>query len=495
VRGATFAGAFQGGCWPERTSEYRISRWETAAVRVPRLAIRRYEQLLALPTRSLVPLVDTVLRYCAPTPGQGTLAGPRLDVLDDACLPRLEQLMELARSDDTVTGADWDELTGYLAASPRHLITPRSAWSDLAQRLLVEMTVSDGVAWMQRHEAFNRLLTHPVGQPSAIAACASMAADRTSQVFIEAVSVLDISSHPDASRHVLHQLTNPVNARAQYGALLASVRKIRYGHFDEPQLRRLAPVVHDMLGNESGYLDARQLATELLRRLPTDRAAKPRSPMAPAPVPSLRPDSLLVDRLVNAALARMPRELPTFHDRLLPAFIGEMLYSPVLDERLYAAILLSGTPYRTPIATALCTEITRGSTLRNRDVSLASAIIEGLRILGGPEQRPVIERLTTADGLPPTVTLAATRAIGHIAGRSSDHYWRTAIQHHSRLWYRRRAEASLTALHGLVYGLGQARHTALLRSLRDDTRAPLHARSAASWWLDLPRAIYNGALR
>src|SRR5215211_208511 len=60
VRAGAFAEAFQGGVWPEWTSASRVSRWETAAVRVPYLAVRRYEDLLELPVNALVAIIDTV---------------------------------------------------------------------------------------------------------------------------------------------------------------------------------------------------------------------------------------------------------------------------------------------------------------------------------------------------------------------------------------------------------------------------------------------------
>ena len=61
--------------------------------------------------------------------------------------------------------------------------------TDLATRLLGEMIASDGLAWMQRCEAMHRLLGHPVGQAAAVAACASLIADPSNQVFIETMVV------------------------------------------------------------------------------------------------------------------------------------------------------------------------------------------------------------------------------------------------------------------------------------------------------------------
>ncbi len=72
-RGASFAAAFQGGCFPERASVYQISRWETAGVRVPYRAVRRYEEMLQLPANHLVALIDVIYRYSAPALGSAPL--------------------------------------------------------------------------------------------------------------------------------------------------------------------------------------------------------------------------------------------------------------------------------------------------------------------------------------------------------------------------------------------------------------------------------------
>jgi hypothetical protein len=505
VRGSTFADAFQGGCWPERTSEYRISRWETAVVRVPYTAIRRYEELLGLPANSLVAVVDTIYRYAtrpdasAPQLDRGLAGGSRNHLM------RVEELVERARSDAPMTGSDWDELSALLAAAPGLVIAPRSAWTEVSERLMSEMIIAHGVAWMQRYEAFNRLLAHPAGQQPAVAVCASLAADRGTQVFVETVSVLDASPHPEASRHVLDQLLRPTNDRAQYGALLACIRKLRYGHFNEAQILRLVPIVNELMLDPGRYDDTQSLAAELLRQLPgnVSTAAKSRLRRSVAADPMLQQvltagrlataeaGRVLIERIANTAVATMPRDVPNFHDRLLPALLDEMLFSPVFDVRLYAAMLLSSTPYHRPLAFALAAELANRGATRSADV--AHAMIEALRVLGEAEHREIIERLITAEGVPASITLVATRAIGHIAGRSDDGFWKSAIAHHGQLWHRTQSDTNASALSWLIYGLGMTRNNEVLQLVRDDPETPAVARAAAAWWLNLPRRVYEGA--
>ncbi|MGC3860643.1 hypothetical protein ACPSM1_10705 [Micromonospora chersina] len=502
LRLAAFAGAFQGGCWAERTSVYQISRWETGAVRVPYLAIRRYEELLEVPSHSLVALVDTILRYGAST---GTAPPMLTRALDQAAAPeRLTELVDLASSSIArLTGAEWDELTRRLAAEPSMVITPYRAWSTIAERLLSETIVADGIPWMQRYEALSRLLAHPIGQQAAVAACADLAADRANQVFVETVSVLDASDHPDAARHVLRQLANPTNDRAQYGALLASVRKLRFGHFADAQMPRLVAVLHELTRDATRRDDIQPLAVELLRRLPDTISAASRHRLrAVAADPTLRQvlragrladgeaSQRVVDRIAAAVVSGMPRHIPYFRDEVLPVLLDEMLFSPVFDVRMYAAIAVSGTPYRRPLAARFATELADPAVL---GAAVAPAMIEALRLVGGPEQRVVIERLITASGMPAPVTIAAAQAIGHVGGVSDDRFWSQAIAYHARMWRRSRRPAYAAALNGLTYGVGMARNRAMLQRLRTDHSMPEQVRSAAAWWLNLSEAVLEGA--
>jgi hypothetical protein len=479
----------------------RISRWETAAVRVPYLAVRRYEELLQLPAHWLVVPIDAISRYSASMPGAVPLLERRWHRNGPAMLRRIDGLLEVVQSDDLVTGAQWDELTALLAEAPQILL-PRGTWAYLAERLLAEMIVADSMAWAQRYEALSRLLAHSLGQQPAVAACASLAADHTNQVFVETVSALDASPHPDAAAHVLKQLINPTNDRAQYGALLACVRKLRFGHFTEPQVRRLVPIVTDFAAVEAHHEDNRLLAAELIRRIPADLPADVRRRLRHAASPSAAPGGAatefgprraLAERIANTTVAGTAKEIPRFPDTLLPDLIEEMLSSPVFDVRLYAALLLFATPYRAPLATALATELSKQ--VSNGGIEVTRALLEALRILGSDKQRPLVERLTVAAGLPASVTLSATSAIGHLGGSSPDHYWAHAIDQHVHHWSQTRSAVSSSAVEALIYGLGITRNDVLLQRLRSRSDLPSAARSAASWWLNLPSSVYRSANR
>jgi hypothetical protein len=506
ARLGTFAAAFRGGLYPVGASESTISRWETGTVRAPYLALRRYEQLLELPESLLVAAADTVYRYAAPaTSGPPTLDRGELLAPGAPAHRALEDLIDRAQSSAVMTGAHWDELTGRISATPDLVLVPRRTWASLAERVLAEMIIADGVPWLQRFEALNRLLGHPVGQRAAVAALATAAADRTNEGFIETVCALDASRHPDASRHVLRQLVHPTNERARYGALLACVRKVKYGHFTDAQLHSLVQMVGGFLDDAGSFADARVLAVELLRRLPTDLpgGAGQRLRRAVVGDPTLgqvlsagrladrETGRAMVDRLVAVVTARMARDLPRFHDELLPVLVDEMLYDPVLDVRLYASMMVYATPYRAPMAQVLGAELARA--LAVRDTPLTASILGALRFLGGPAQRPLVERLILAVGLQAEVCASAAEHLGHIGGTSDDRFWAAALARHGEHWRRRRDVASAATLHGLVYGLGMARNDALLQRVRADNEAPAPVRAAAAWWAGRPELIHDSA--
>jgi hypothetical protein len=504
ARASLFAAAFHGGCWPGTANESKISRWETAALRVPHLAIKRYEELLGLNPGLLTATVDNVRAYYRAE--SGIQAASNCARSGPVPVRRIEALIDKATSSAIMTGQEWDELTREISALPNFYICPSATWSVLTQRLLQEQIIADRVAWLQRYGALDRLLKHPVAQEPAIAACADLGRDPANQVGIEVICAMDATSHPEASKHVLAQLSHPTSDMTFYGALLACVRKVAGGHFSPDESRQLAAVVVNLLSDPVRHDDARTLAVSLLRRLPDGLPAA----VAKKLRQSVAADEALsrvaatgrlgttdqatayVGRMVAAAAARMPREGPWLFDETLAVIADEMLYDPVPDVRLAAAFLIHATPYRMPVAAELAAELSRTATSAGTD--LAICIMDALRLIGGPEQRPVVERLTLSPGVPAPVMVAAARNIGHLGGTSDDRFWERAVarqcQPSRRLDLSGRTDAlqlgspaSDAILRGLVYGLGMARNDAMLARVRDLPGVPWQARQAATWWL------------
>lgn len=504
ARASFFAAAFSGGCWPGTASESKVSRWETAVVRVPYQAMRRYEELLGLPPGLLTATADNIHAYYCTKPGCQNAAASNGG---QSGLPawRIGELIDKAGSSAVMTGREWDELTREIAGRPDFYICPSATWATLAERLLQEQIVADRVPWTQRFIALDRLLNHPVAQEAAIDACASLAADRANQVAIEVIGALDTTGHPDAGRHVLAQLSHPTSDMTFYGALLACVRKLDHGHFTADESRHLASVLVSLLGDPARHDDARIVAMNLLRRLPTDVpaavAAKLRTMVAgdealsrvaaTGRLGTSGQAAGFVTRLVGAATAKMPREGPWLYDETLAKVVDEMLYDPLPDVRLEAAFLLNATPYRAPVAAELGAELCRCAA--GADTGLAICILDALRLIGGQEQRPVAERITLSPGIPEAVLVSAARNIGHLGGTSDDRYWNLVLARHGQPPKLQASPASGAILRGLVYALGMARNDGMLTRIRDLPGMPRQARQAASWWLGQTRRTRQSA--
>ncbi len=417
VRAGAFVRDFPGGSWTSHASEFQVSRWETAAGRAPYQAIRRYEELLGLRRGALVAAADNAYRSVSGTAGIRLLErgidvdGPDAHLVTD-------QLLERALTNDVMTGDDWDGLTSHLVAF-RDAYVPGSVWSAIAERLLSEQLIARGVAWFQRYESFNRLLAHPRAQAAAIAACAAAAADRGNQVRVEPISVLDATDHPDAARLVLGELGSPTSLDATLGALIASVRKLQLGHFQPEQRPRLQRALLDLVHDASLRTPVHALAVELLRQLPASpsggAAALRRIVASDMTLNQVLTDGrfaardaglVVVDRVVNRAIAVLPRDVSGYHDDVLSEVVDDALHSPNLDIRLAAAQQLTASPYRAPVAAAISEE------LRSRDVltdpDRAAAMLDLLGYAGRPEDRLLVERLVVAGG-PPTLVYAASR--------------------------------------------------------------------------------------
>jgi hypothetical protein len=496
AKASLFAAAFGGGCWPGTANESKISRWETAALRVPTLAIKRYEELLGLAPGLLTATAESVSAYYCAGLGQH---GAGLPVARRRQVPvrRIEELIDKAGSSAVMTGFEWDELTREISALPDFYIFPSVTWEILTQRLLQEQIIADRVAWLQRFGALDRLLKHPVAQESAISVCAELGRDPTNQVGIEVMGAMDITSHPDASKHVLAQLTHPTSPMTFYGSLLACVRKVANSHFGPEESSQLAAIVVDLIGDgQPGHDDARTLAVSLLRRLPDDvptavagklrRAVEADESLSRVAATGKlgAPDraGAFVARVVTSAAARMPREGPWMFDQMLACAVDEMLYDSVPDVRLEAVFLIHATPYRAPVATELTAMLCRSAF--SPDTDLAICIMDALRLLGGSEHRPVVERLTLSPGVPAPVKVAAARNIGHLGGASDNTYWNHVVARHFQPSRRPPSAADEAVVRGLVYAMGMAHNDAMLTRVRDLPGVPAQARRAASWWLN-----------
>jgi len=416
----------------------------------------------------------------------------------------LDELLEKTSGGDVVTGVEWDRLTSTATDLPDLVVMPRGRRSVIVERLVIETSVADGTAWMKRFEALNRLLTHRRWQQTAVDVCASIARDPSCGTPVEVIAALDGSSHPDAQRHVLAQLVRPSGACAFYGALLASARIVRERRFTPVQLTALATVAGGLVDAADQH-EARALAAEILRQLSdqtrdtavsrlTSRAAPGdavQSVLASGRLASAHVSRVVCDRLVHRTFGMLDRDLPHSDDRLLTVLVDDILHHPVFDVRLYTSMLIAATPYRRALAAALAAEFSDPRIWHNIQLSLT--ILNALRILGGPAERLVVERIAVAAGVPVEVTNAATHALGHIGGRSPQRYWAESLSHCLALAGASPGTDRHVAVTNLTYAVGMAGERTLLQQMRTDDRTPWSARATAAWFLDVPQHVRASA--
>ncbi len=482
-----FAAVWPSGPNPRSISPSTIYRWEAGTSTIPHSAVRRYEQLLELPPGRLVAAFDHVLRANRPVI-ESAPALARIHQVEPRTLDRrLDTYLDRVCGPTVMTGCDWDDLTELLATRPTAYL-PARTWREIAQRLLTEMLVACGQAWVQRFEAVNRLITHPAAQGELIDACAVAAADRDNQVMISTVAVLGHSNHPDSISVLQQQLTNPTDDRALWGTLAALFEAATLKQLNRDQRRRASRTLREIAA-AGGPLGS--MAEEILQALwtlpgPVAVASGGRQYRLREPV------SLVAQRVAHAAAAASPATPESFTDDVLPQLVEELLFDPSGEARLQVATLIAASPYRAGIARALSAELRRGRVLTG-DPDRSGALLSALRMMGGRPERGLIERIVLADGLPgPTISVAAY-ALGHFSGLPPDSWWDGAISKHLADWHRTKSPTNLAALRGLAYSAGVTGNQPPLRRLKADPIAPSAVRAAATWWQNQPAHITTSA--
>ncbi|MEU7783402.1 hypothetical protein [Amycolatopsis sp. NPDC049159] len=454
-----FAATLGGGIAPST-----LSRWERGSAGIGHFAVRGYANALDRP--ELVTIADNMARYYGNRLGPGpALARPPLDPASVST--RLDRLIERATGDDLFSGRDWDALTDLLSRG-LVVVSPRSTWARLAERLLAEMAIADGAHWLWRAEALHRLLAHPVGGEIAVATAAAAAADRATQSLIGTISVLDATSSGPAASVVMRQLTNPTSHRSFSGALLSCHRKVRLGHFTRGQLVHIGGVLAELRDQPLAAAIAACLPAQLRKRFglitKTDR------------------DGARDHRtLIETVTASVGGTVHPADQDVLNDLLAEALAADVFDERMHALFLLHAGPCRVPIAREL------GRIMAGRHREPESAIVaEALRKLGGRRERALVEQLVLAAGTRADVREAAAFALGHIGGESDENFWRAALAI-TRRW--RPGSTTTSTIDRLVYAAGRTEKRNFLHWVLATADLPRVARVSARWWLEIPSHI------
>ncbi|WP_410593668.1 hypothetical protein [Amycolatopsis sp. lyj-23] len=446
------------------TAPSTLSRWERGSSTVTHLAVRSYADALGRP--ELLTVADNMARYYGNRLGPSP-ALPRPPLEPAAVSARLDSLIDRAVGKDLFTGRDWDELTDLLSRGVV-VLSPRSTWETLAERLLSELAIADGTHWLWRAEALHRLLAHRVGGEVAVATAAAAAADRSAQSLIGTLSVLDATSSPLAASVVLRHLRNPTSNRSFSGALLSCHRKVRLGHFTAEQLAHVGGTLADVDDQPLVAAIAACLPLPLRKRFSFPRREDRGRPGG-------RPNR------IGVAAAAVNDRIGTADDPVLTDLLAESLGADVFDERMHALFLLQASPYRASIAR----ELGRALAGRHSGAELVT-VAEAARNLGGQRERGVLEQLVLAAGTSPDLRETAAFALGHVGGTSEDTFWR-AVLAVARQW--RPDAGTASVLDRLVYAAGRAGHHRFLRQVVATAGLPEVARVSARWWHGIPPHI------
>lgn len=439
----------------------QVTRWETGQTSVNAAVVRRYEHLLGLPADSLATVGEAVAMF---------LDGPVDDTGRDHQLgPRaLHELLERARTSGAMTGHDWWCLTVLVSSHPELVLHPPELWRSITDTLLDELVRAEHGSWYTRQGAMVRLLAHPASTQHAVEACIDMADDRNNPVFIEPVSLLDAARHEKANRYVLEQLSAPFNDPSLQGALLAATAKLRRGHYAAQDRVAVGRAVRDLHQKYERHPAIRPLVDTLHRTLTSARVQGP------------PPET---NAWVTRIAAETEAQLETATactDPVLAELIREALFDDNADARLYAAALLSVTPYRRPLAETLINALAKK--VSTRADLLVERVLRLLTRLRATHHQRWVGRLLTDGSASAHVRHAAIWAASHSVNRRDELDWQAVLRHQMNLFALRPSPLDQDMIRGLVYNIGAEAHIGLLDLLSTQPTFPADIRPITRWW-------------
>lgn len=459
----------------------RLSRWESGAQAVPARALLGYEEVLGLPTGSLLAAHRGLMRTSDPS---ATGPDPVQFGDPDAAADHVAgDLMERA-SDPLMpmTGGDWlclaIELTRF-----EMVLLPRTTWDALCDRLVNELARTTGPDRLRRYEAAVTLISHPVAQRHLMRALGEWFTEPAVQVVSPLLPLLQHVPAEQASKLVLRLLDSDSRAIGQ-GAVQVAATKADRGHFMGTALALLEQrAIREMLSPQGQKgIDILDLAAHLpdtsyRRVLATVRDAQMRGRLEQArETRCLLPGDVaraLSRTIAQEAQAVTPSTYATEPDQLLYRLVREVLFHVHGSRRATAAHLLSVSPYRDAVADG-CLNLATGESQFVSGRAWEAVWLLGLG--GGRDDVAAIatderhawqqRRALTGLGLSGEPLDAAEAA--HIAG--------TALRtpHHGV------RSAALLAL-----GSGAPSHLHQMDSLPPDDRA------VAAWWLKVGPALHD----
>ncbi len=469
----------------------QVTRWEKGTTPPSVEVLTWYEELLGLPPHSLAVVVDGMARFA-------NSAGPRHGRRFESEDARLHELLDRATVTGAMCSSSWLELTAAVRRRPQLVLHPPQLWDSIAENLLSELLIAVDTAWLARQESLSRLIEHRSAAAHVVATCVAVVRDDAAPVYLEAASLLDVSSTVDANRFVLTQVTRPDNVNMLEGALLAAVSKAKRGHFREADktamLRAVVELLDDTTIDPALALPAAELAGQLWDR----RASRSVRPFPGSGTQVWLPDrrtgpvdaDLLCVQIALCAQAGLDVDLPGV-DQLLASLVQAMLFSANLDNRLYSGMLLAATPYRQPLIDTLVQQLSAGLLRRHESVLLS--VFQALNTLNSTQHHEIVCRLLLDDSTGMRLRQAAARSMPYHAGHIPTALWARILRCQSDRYVRCPDPEQAAVLHSVAYGIATGGHHHLARAIRDDPRLPAAARGIARWWINIPATVQAAA--
>lgn len=335
----------------------RVSRWESGSQPVPDTIVVAYEQALSLPSGSLLAVARGLHRALGAETAERR-ALPSLPGTDQD-LDKLIGVVELGEA----TGGDWLSLAVELSRYDR-IYLPERTWVDLCTTLINDLSRSAGVSYIRRYEAAALLMGQPVARRYLLRALGEHLMHPDVQVVIPTMSLLQEIKDGAASDLVLRLMTSEQRVLSS-GAQSVVASKLARQHFSAEEAHSLVGhVVHSLRTTSGGPSGRRGLdAIDLAVQLPGDGYTRVRQSLKdPRMLQALewaRESGELVPTDVARTVARglaaaVQSETPAWHatepDLMLQHLVREALFHARKTRRLYAALLLSASPYAASVA-------------------------------------------------------------------------------------------------------------------------------------------------
>ncbi|MCR6030611.1 hypothetical protein GGQ22_04040 [Nocardioides sp. zg-579] len=457
----------------------RVSRWESGLQAVPGRVVATYERVLGRPEGSLVSIAAGLRRSF------GTGAAPREPSLSEADLTTgsFEGMLDAAERGDA-GGAMWLRLAEDLHRFD-HVFLRKEEWTRLCGRLVDELGVAVGPAYVRRYEAAATMLRHRAAQRPMLRAVGSFVVHPDTQVVAPVLNLLTELPDAPAGELVLRLLASDDGNQRRAAASVAAY-KIARGHLQPDALPQLESAVLGALRRQDpldGRLDFFDLAVHLPEPSWEQISGGLRTRRAFGMVTQARVTSELVPHAQTVAIvaelaATAQAQTPTQHSRepdpMLRRLLREALLHVHKARRHHAALVIAASPYA-PAVAEQCLRLTG----HPNDLLAARAWTVLMRVGHGGREDKVIRRARTEER--PTIRTRALLNVGMARGGLANED--AVALADAVVTQQRPAERQAT-----LFALGMQGATEL-KTLAEHENADL--RRAAAWWRERGPAIHD----